>query len=170
MQAYLTIFALSSSVDGGLRLSMHSNLTEIVELHDELLGDLHRVVPNSEYAGVPPMGSSCASPAMKQRRPQSFDAVTGGKMRDLPLFEFSGMTADPQTAAAVANVFSKVRYIFFCSQAPHKGANKSRRAASSYTKNMGQNTEWCSMISEKPIAQPDTGTGIKEDSNLWHPA
>jgi len=32
-----------------LRASINRNLNEIVELHEELLGDVHRVVPHSEY-------------------------------------------------------------------------------------------------------------------------
>src|SRR5687767_6055640 len=48
-QVYITILASMPTLPAGLRTSINHNLAEIVQLHEEILGDLHRVVPDSEY-------------------------------------------------------------------------------------------------------------------------
>ncbi|KAL1903103.1 hypothetical protein Sste5346_000387 [Sporothrix stenoceras] len=108
MKAYLMLFASSSLVDPGFRLSMYSSLTDIIELHDEILGSLHRVVPNSEYAGIPRMSSAYGYSATKIRRRRSLDVVPEDRTKGLPLYEYSGLSAEPHTAAAVANIFTKI--------------------------------------------------------------
>ncbi|KJR80568.1 uncharacterized protein SPSK_05126 [Sporothrix schenckii 1099-18] len=108
MKAYLSIFAPCASIDPGFRASMHNTLTSIVELHDQILGDLYKVVPNSEYAGVPPVGFLYSSQAIRMHRGRSLDVVPEVRTEDLPLYGYSGLAADPHTAAAVANIFIKI--------------------------------------------------------------
>jgi len=89
-----------------LRSSINRNLNEIVELHDELLGDLHRTVPHSEYT-QPMAGEPTLSPPPKSHhRWQSLDAVPEHKSGTW-LQKIPGMTAEPKVAADVAKVFSK---------------------------------------------------------------
>lgn len=87
---------------------MYSSLTDIVELHDQILGSLHRAVPNSEYVGIPPMSTSRSSSPSKIQRRRSLDVVPEDRTKGLPLYEHSGLSAGPQTAAAVANIFTKI--------------------------------------------------------------
>jgi hypothetical protein len=96
-----------------LRASINRNLNEIVELHEELLGDLHRTVPHSEYTQL-----DCANPTLSPQanghnRWASLDAVpeqTGGASW---LQKIPGMTAEPKVAASVARVFEKKVNRFF---------------------------------------------------------
>ena len=48
-KVYVTLLASIPALSLNLRASINRNLNEIVELHEELLGDLHRVIPHSEY-------------------------------------------------------------------------------------------------------------------------
>src|SRR4051812_1990971 len=94
-----------------LRASIHGNLNEMVELHEEILGDLHREVPHSEY--TQPSGTSEPKLSMSpsgHNRWRSLDAVpehTGGSnwLQKIP-----GMTAEPKVAAAVARLFGNKVY------------------------------------------------------------
>lgn len=84
---------------------MNRNLNDIVELHDELLGELHRIVPHSEYTQPEPPASNPHAPG--HRRWRSLDVVPEGRngaalFRDVP-----GMAAEPQVAADVAKMFLK---------------------------------------------------------------
>ncbi|TQV95902.1 Rho guanyl nucleotide exchange factor [Cordyceps javanica] len=87
MNVYVTTFAACPDHDS-LRLAIHQNLSEILRLHDEILGELHRAVPYSEYSYAEPRPKS-------QRRWTSFDV---GRQDIL---------ADPQTSAQVAKIFSQ---------------------------------------------------------------
>lgn len=88
---------------------MNRNLNDIVELHDELLGELHRAVPDSEYTqpDVPIHRTHSNPPGRDYRHWRSLDVVPEGRdggswLRDVP-----GMVAEPQTAAEVAKIFLK---------------------------------------------------------------
>jgi hypothetical protein len=104
-QVYVTLMASIPTLSLSLRASIHRNLNEIVELHNELLGDLHRSVPNSEYTQL-----RCDDHAVNQtprghHRWRSLDAVpehfgTASWLQRIP-----GMTAEPKVAASVAKVF-----------------------------------------------------------------
>ena len=90
-----------------LRASINRNLNDIAELHEELLGDLHRAVPHSEYTQV-----NCAVPtqtpaAKGHHRWRSLDAVPENTTGIAWLQKVPGMTAEPKVAAAVAGVFGK---------------------------------------------------------------
>jgi hypothetical protein len=107
MNVYVTILASLPTLSPGLRSSINQNLTDIVELHETLLGDLHRVVPHSEYTQLdvtPPIGSSSDR---GHKRWRSLDAVPEDKVGLNWLQAIPGMTSEPQVAAEVAKVFSK---------------------------------------------------------------
>ncbi|KAK3694652.1 hypothetical protein B0T22DRAFT_526496 [Podospora appendiculata] len=115
MNVYVTILASLPTLPAGLRSSINRNLTDIVELHEEMLGDLHRAVPHSEYTQLElPLPVAPPGAAVRgHHRWRSLDAVPEDKdgiswLRDCP-----GMLADPQTAAEVAKIFSKKMNRFF---------------------------------------------------------
>ena len=111
---YITILASLPSQAVGLRSSINRNLTEMVELHEDILGELHRVVPDSEYSqtDLPPTFPTSASAQFLEvpghRRWRSLDAVPEDDANPLPWpQEEPGMLADPQIAADVARAFGK---------------------------------------------------------------
>lgn len=90
-----------------LRESITRNLNDIVELHEDLLGDLHRTVPHSEYTQVdlaeprrPPLSGR------GHTRWRSVDAAPDAKGASW-LSNVPAMTAEPKVAADVARVFGK---------------------------------------------------------------
>ncbi len=93
----------------GLRSSINRNLTDIVELHEEILGELHRVVPNSEYTQperIPVTPNP--PPSRKHHRWRSLDSVPenkGGAAWNL--LNIPSVIAEPSVAAEVAHVFGK---------------------------------------------------------------
>ncbi|PNP42943.1 hypothetical protein TGAMA5MH_05690 [Trichoderma gamsii] len=113
MNVYVTILAALPSICVGLRSSINQNLTKIVKLHEELLGELHRAVPNSEYTqiNVSPTITPFANPnclhAHSHKRWSSLGAVPEQNMKARWLLKAPGMLADPQVAAEVAKVFAK---------------------------------------------------------------
>jgi hypothetical protein len=89
-----------------LRASINRNLNQIVELHEELLGDLHRVVPNSEYTQLEV--DATEAPLLKgHNRWRSLDAVPEHAGGPSWLQKIPGMTTEPKVAAEVAKVFGK---------------------------------------------------------------
>lgn len=93
LNVYVTTFAACPDHES-LRLALHRNLSEILRLHDEILGELHRAVPFSEY--------SYADSGPKGHR--RWTSVDLGR---------TDMLADPQTAAQVAKIFSQKVKRFF---------------------------------------------------------
>lgn len=102
----MTLLVSMPTLSQSLRNSINQNLNDIVELHDEILGELHRIIPQSESTRV-----------LKKRYP---DAQGNGHFRGnslgtalehsgqgVRLSQKSGMTAEPCVAAEVAQVFSK---------------------------------------------------------------
>ncbi|KAH8889580.1 Dbl homology domain-containing protein [Thozetella sp. PMI_491] len=114
MNVYVTILASSPTTSAGLRTSVNLNLTELVELHEEILGELHRAVPHSEYTQVNiPHPRHGGDRPGNHHRWKSLDMVPEGKAEMHWLQNLPGMTSDPQTAAEVAKVFSKRMNRFF---------------------------------------------------------
>ncbi|OTA04214.1 hypothetical protein A9Z42_0047820 [Trichoderma parareesei] len=117
MNVYVTILAALPSVCVGLRSSINQNLTEIVKLHEELLGELHRVVPHSEYtqADLAPSLSTLpnADCLHTHRRWSSLDAIPEQNVKARWLLKAPGMLSDPQVAAEVSKVFAKKISRFF---------------------------------------------------------
>uniref|UniRef100_A0A0B7KM41 DH domain-containing protein n=1 Tax=Bionectria ochroleuca TaxID=29856 RepID=A0A0B7KM41_BIOOC len=111
---YVTILASLPTLQGGLRASINRNLAEIIELHEEILGELHRVVPISEYTQTEASISLSQMPAHPaHRRWRSLDAVPKHD-KSGPLLQASpGMDTEPQIAAEVARIFTRRVNRFF---------------------------------------------------------
>ncbi|RFU72294.1 round spore [Trichoderma arundinaceum] len=113
MNVYVTILAALPSICVGLRSSINQNLTEIVKLHEELLGELHRAVPHSEYTQVAVSSSLSPLPnadglrAHSHRRWSSLGTIPDKNMKARWLLKAPGMLSDPQVAAEVSKVFGK---------------------------------------------------------------
>lgn len=102
-QVYVTLLASIPTISMNLRLSINQNLVEIVELHEELLGDLHRVVPHSEYS----QASYTLPPVVRHRRLRSIDSISESS-RDLSWLQgIPGLMVEASIAAEVAKVFGK---------------------------------------------------------------
>ncbi|KAM4059431.1 rhoGEF domain-containing protein [Hirsutella rhossiliensis] len=119
MNVYVTILASLPAMCMGLRSSINKNLTEIVELHEEILGELHQAVPHSEYtqSQMTPSLATRTSPLAidgpGHRRWTSVDGVMGHNNRMAYLQGVPGMTTEPQVAAEVAKIFAKKMNRFF---------------------------------------------------------
>ncbi|KAK8048847.1 RhoGEF domain-containing protein [Apiospora phragmitis] len=114
MNVYVTILASLPTQQQGLRSSINRNLTDIVELHEEILGELHRVVPNSEYTQLQQV-QPAHKPTTRQnhQRWYSLDSVPEVKDGTPWLQDLPGMIAEPTIAADVAQVFGDRMYRFF---------------------------------------------------------
>lgn len=108
-QVYVTILASLPTSPACLRSSVNRNLTDIVELHEEILGELRRAVPDSEYTqlDIPFQQVQSNPPVRGHQRWRSLDVVPEGKNGVSWLHEEPGMLAEPQTAAEVAKIFLK---------------------------------------------------------------
>jgi hypothetical protein len=95
-----------------LRASINRNLNEIVELHEGLLGELHRAVPYSEYTQLN-VTKPIPSNSKGHTRWRSLDAVPEHLSGATWLQKIPGMTAEPKIAAQVARVFGKKMNRFF---------------------------------------------------------
>ncbi|KAL2017916.1 hypothetical protein VTK56DRAFT_1572 [Thermocarpiscus australiensis] len=115
MNVYVTILASLPTSPAGLRSSVNRNLTDIVELHEEILGELHRAVPHSEYTqlDLSHQRAQSSPPGRGQRRWRSLDVVPEDKDGIPSLGDIPGMLAEPQTAAEVARIFMKRMNRFF---------------------------------------------------------
>ncbi|KAH8788713.1 RhoGEF domain-containing protein [Diaporthe sp. PMI_573] len=106
MNVYVTILVSLPTMPSGLRFSINRNLTDIIELHEELLGELHRAVPYSEYTQLSPRPQSKAH-AHGHNRIRSLDAVPEDNASMSWLETVPGMVAEPSVVADVAQVFTK---------------------------------------------------------------
>jgi hypothetical protein len=107
-QVYITLLASIPTLSVSLRSSINRNLNEIVELHDDLLGDLHRAVPHSEYTqkdyivcGPPPL------PGQGHHRWRSLDAVPENTDDLSWIQKIPGLTTEAPVAAEVARAFGR---------------------------------------------------------------
>ncbi|CAI4216243.1 unnamed protein product [Parascedosporium putredinis] len=103
---YMTTFASLPSISAGLRSSINRNLTEIVELHEEILGELHRVVPNSEYTQAELLKQPEMLRPKTHQRWRSLDSVPENAKHISWLQRIPGMIADAQVAEEVAKIFA----------------------------------------------------------------
>jgi hypothetical protein len=106
-QVYITILASLPTLPAALRTSINRNLTDIVELHEEMLGDLHRVVPHSEYTQLDQPLNPPPSKPQGHHRWKSLGAVPENRGSFTRPQELPGMTVEPQIAAEVARIFSR---------------------------------------------------------------
>ena len=88
---------------------MYSNLTDIVELHDQILGELHRVIPDSEYSHLSTPRHLFGSPVAPKRKSTNLNAVSedDGKPQRVQRKDATEMSVAPDIAAKAANVFVK---------------------------------------------------------------
>ncbi|KAI0846817.1 Dbl homology domain-containing protein [Daldinia vernicosa] len=115
MNVYVTILASLPSPHMGLRSSINRNLTDIVELHEEILGELHRVVPNSEYTQPERISVTPKPPSSKHHnRWRSLDSTSEDDGGSSSWFQgIPSVVAEPAIAAEVAHVFGKRMNRFF---------------------------------------------------------
>lgn len=104
---YVTTLNSLPTQHPGLRSSINRNLSDIVELHEEILYELRRAVPNSELTQLyeQPTTTTPAAKAAHHHRWRSLDSVPEdegglGWLQDVP-----GLMADPDVAAAVSKIF-----------------------------------------------------------------
>ena len=90
-----------------LRASIERNLNEIAELHDEILGDLHRAVPHSEYSQDDYIRAALPKEKQGHQRWRSLDAVPEHAGDLSWLQKFPGLTAEAHIGAEVARVFAR---------------------------------------------------------------
>lgn len=106
---YITLLASIPSLSYNLRASIHRNLNDIVVLHEELLGDLHRIVPHSEYSQLHSTAISPSLPVPKtagHHRWRSLDVVPKAHSEEEWLHSIPGIMAEPEVAANVAKAFA----------------------------------------------------------------
>ncbi|KAI0013472.1 Dbl homology domain-containing protein [Xylariaceae sp. FL0662B] len=114
MNVYVTILASLPTAHMGLRSSINRNLTDIVELHEEILGELHRVVPDSEYTQPDRIPVTPNPPPVKRHhRWRSLDSVPENKRRTSWLQNVPSVIAEPSIAADVAQIFGNRMNRFF---------------------------------------------------------
>jgi hypothetical protein len=108
LKVYVTILASLPSLQHGLRSSINQNLTDIIELHEEILGELHRVVPNSEYTQPDHIVMQPSPlPSQGHHRWHSLDSVPEDKGGRSWLQSVPSVIAEPNVAAEVAQIFGK---------------------------------------------------------------
>ncbi|KAL2072601.1 hypothetical protein VTL71DRAFT_11944 [Oculimacula yallundae] len=112
INVYVTLLASIPSLSLNLRASINRNLNDIVELHENLLGELHRAVPHSEYTQSS-AEVTILTPRHAHHRWRSLDAVPEHVGGTAWLQKIPGMTAEPKVAADVARVFGKKMNRFF---------------------------------------------------------
>lgn len=107
LQVYGTFLASIPTLSLTLRGSIVRNISDIIRLHEEILGDLHLTVPHSEY---PPSDIEAIIPRITvgHRRWHSIESLSEDKRSRIP--EFS---ADPNVAGAVARIFGSKIHRFF---------------------------------------------------------
>lgn len=82
-------------------------MTEIVQLHEEILGELHRVVPDSEYTQLDVTRQPKKALKRPHHRWRSLDSVPENTEHISWLQRVPGMVADSQIAEEVAKIFGK---------------------------------------------------------------
>lgn len=113
MNVYVTILASLPTLPMRMRSSINRNLTEIVELHQGILKDLHRIIPRSDQLDHSLLAEKPTMHANGHRRWWSLDAAPGLQKGIAWLNDIPGMISDPQIAAEVAKCFSKKMNRFF---------------------------------------------------------
>ncbi|KAI8632332.1 Dbl homology domain-containing protein [Xylariaceae sp. FL1651] len=114
MNVYVTILASLPTLHHDLRYSINRNLTDIIELHEEILSELHRAVPNSEYTQPEHIVVRPSPlPGGGHHRWHSLDSVPEDKRGKSWLQSLPSMVAEPNIAAEVAQIFGTKMNRFF---------------------------------------------------------
>ncbi|KAH9909409.1 hypothetical protein F4778DRAFT_229966 [Xylariomycetidae sp. FL2044] len=108
MGAYVTVLASLPTAHQSLRTSISRNLTDILDLHEEILGELHRAVPDSEYTQPERISIANKPPPVKRHhRWRSLDSVPEDRGGNSWLQSIPSVIAEPNVAAQVARIFGK---------------------------------------------------------------
>ncbi|KAG4284680.1 hypothetical protein FPRO04_05062 [Fusarium proliferatum] len=119
IHTYINMLAALPTLPERLRSSINHNLDQILQLHEEILGELQRVVPDSEYSQADHLivsSSKSNNPKTGHRRWSSLDMVSGDQGSLQLLQKEPGVLSEPQVAADVAKIFSKRMHCFFMYQ------------------------------------------------------
>ncbi|KAF5698498.1 hypothetical protein FGLOB1_12005 [Fusarium globosum] len=119
VHTYINLLAALPTLPERLRSSINHNLDQILQLHEQILGELHRVVPDSEYSQADHLivsSSKSNSPKTGHRRWSSLDMVSGDQGSLQLLEKEPGVLSEPQVAADAAKIFSKRMHWFFMYQ------------------------------------------------------
>ncbi|KAH8603061.1 hypothetical protein B0O99DRAFT_499004 [Bisporella sp. PMI_857] len=112
--AYVNLMGSIPSLTPNLRASINLNLSEIIEMHEGLLRDLHKIIPCSDYVNVNCIEENKPMPPTHgHNRWRSLDAVPEHTSNGTWLQKIPGMTIEPQTAAEVARAFGQRLSRFF---------------------------------------------------------
>ncbi|OJD35469.1 rho guanyl nucleotide exchange factor [Diplodia corticola] len=127
VNVYFSVLESAPSVSSQTRTAIHRNVSQILQLHEDLLGELHRIVPNSEYTHDD-VSSSPRPRKAKHSRWHSVDIVPGRVVGlavhlrqqrhslDLEHQEDAtpiALTTDTKTVADIARLFEKFLKRFF---------------------------------------------------------
>ncbi|KAL5611590.1 hypothetical protein BROUX41_000826 [Berkeleyomyces rouxiae] len=123
MNVYITIFAGLPTLPDGLRASINHNLTAIVELHEEIIRELYRVVPHLEYSpstynnstNTQELSGKQSDSAMRMRLGPSGTTNADGKTTSnlSHPYENPEMFAETQVTEDVAKIFTRKMGRFF---------------------------------------------------------
>ncbi|KAG5746755.1 hypothetical protein H9Q69_009106 [Fusarium xylarioides] len=119
IHTYINLLAALPTLPERLRSSINHNLDQILQLHEEILGELHRAVPDSEYSQADHLMASSSksnNPKTGHRRWSSLDMVSGDQGSLQLLEKEPGVLSEPQVAADAAKIFSKRMHRFFMYQ------------------------------------------------------
>ncbi|KAF5534788.1 hypothetical protein FPHYL_13349 [Fusarium phyllophilum] len=99
IHTYINLLAALPTLPERLRSSINHNLDQILQLHEEILGELHRVVPDSEYSQADHLMASSSksnNPKTGHRRWSSLDMVSGDQGSLQLLEKEPGVLSEPQ--------------------------------------------------------------------------
>ncbi|KAG8349933.1 hypothetical protein FVEN_g11897 [Fusarium venenatum] len=115
IHTYINMLAALPTLPERLRSSINHNLDRILQLHEEILGKLHRVVPDSEYSQAHHLIApfKIIGPKTGHRRWGSLDVLPEDQVSLQRLEKEPGMFSEPQIAAETAKIFSKRMHQFF---------------------------------------------------------
>ncbi|KAI9822224.1 MAG: hypothetical protein M1832_003047 [Thelocarpon impressellum] len=130
VNVYFTMLASVPALSTDTRSSIRRNVMEILELHEELLGELHQVIPNSEYAqdqAAHTLSAELGGHAKFRslnRVPDDFADLVGdfrAKLSSDTAYHVAphvapydaALKADAKVAADVARIFQKLMKRFF---------------------------------------------------------
>ncbi|CVK83039.1 uncharacterized protein FMAN_00653 [Fusarium mangiferae] len=119
IHTYINLLAALPTLPERLRSSINHNLDQILQLHEEIIGELHRVIPDSEYSQADHLIASSSksnNPKTGHRRWSSLDMVSGDQGSLQLLEKEPGVLSEPQVAADAAKIFSKRMHRFFIYQ------------------------------------------------------
>lgn len=122
LQVYLTLLASPAAFPSQIRKSVNQTLTQVVQLHEDLLGELYKVIPHAEYTQDDSTSTCSVVQHRKHFRWHSADVtlprndLSKSERKLRHSFEIgrvkeqksTALTADTKTAAGVARVFNQL--------------------------------------------------------------